>query len=228
MKNSNFPVLLVVIVLVAVLAQFNRQAEDKPERAARQDMEKCLALLWEQEGQQVEITPAGVRATVLMPPSASPRQQRWNYPFLRFVAQRHPELKLQKWEIINGSSQRAIPEVAMHGMLAERWIPPSESEENVSLLTGRRLTVELEKVSGLGSALVLVDAHLTRASLDTPRYGRRASGAPPRPRSAPGRGLSLDICLIVPATLHPRIVQDFQAQQLNHGETIRLVRLPQP
>ena len=228
MRNANFPILLVIIVLVAVLAQFARHPADKPELAARQDLERCLALLWEEGGQQVEIIPNGLRATVHMPAGVSPRQQRWNYPFLRFLALRHPGLKLQTLQVIDASSQRAVPEVAMSGMLAERWIPPSESEENISLLNGRRLTLELEKVSGKDSALVLVDAHQTQAWRDSLLYGRRASGNVARPPRSRGPVLSLEVCLIIPQTLHPRIIQEFQATQLNHKETIRTIRLPQP
>ena len=226
MKSHNFPILLAVIVLVALAAQFLRPSQDQAQLAMRQDLEKSLQLLWEQDGQQVEVTPTGLRANVSMPAGVSPRKRRWNYPFLRLVAQRHPSQKMQTLEVIDGSSHLAIPEVAMSGMLAERWIPPAESEENLSMLTGRKLTLELEKVSGKGSALVLVDAHRTQARRESLRYGRRAGGAvAPSPRQ-PRQALQLDVCLVAPQTLAAEALQEFRSAHLNHGEIIREVRLP--
>jgi len=223
MKNNNFPILLAVIVLVALAAQFMRPSHDQSQLAMRRDLEKSLQLLWDRENQQVEITASGLRATVSMPAEVSPRQQRWNYPFLRFVARRHPDLNLQTLEVIDASSRRPIPEVAMSGMLAEVQAPRGDSPENVSLLTGRRLTMELEVVAGQGRALVLVDAHSPRAGRDAERYGCRA--APPR-ESSPA--VSMDVCLIVPSTISLEALEKFQAEQVNHGETIRIVRLPAP
>ena len=218
MKNHNFPILLVILVLVAALAQFLRLSPAHGQIAIRQDLEKSLQLLWDREGQRVELTPTGLRATVSMPPNVTTRQQRWNYPFLRFVARRHPALKLNKLQVFDGSSQRAVPEMVGSGILAE-----FDGQENISLFISRRLTAELEVVAGQGRALVLADAHRPQAGRDAVRYGCRIFSPP---RSSPP--MRLEVYLVVPQILTPGAIRRFQSDHLAHGETVQVVRLPTP
>ena len=59
-KNANFPILLMVVAMVAVTAQWTRQSGEKPEwKALRQDLTASLASLWQQTGHQVEVLAAG-------------------------------------------------------------------------------------------------------------------------------------------------------------------------
>ena len=196
-KNNNLPILLIVIALVAVVAQWNRRAGEKPEwTALRQDLAASLARLWDQPRQQVELLPgqAGVvvQAQVSMPPGTRPRQQRWNYAFLRFVAQRHPKVSLEQLEVSDAASRQKISEIALNGLLAEAAYPPREDEERNCTIVSRQLTASLEDVLGRGEALVLVDAQ--RASSlhdDGIRYGKLV-----RQERPPLEALHYEYCIV--------------------------------
>jgi len=177
-KNHNLPILLIVIALVAVVAQWNRHAGEKPEwTALRQDLAASLGRLWDRPDQQVELLPGQsgvvVQAQVSMPPGTRPRQQRWNYPFLRFVAQRHPQVNVEQLEVSEAASHRKISEIALNGLLAEAAYSPREDEENTCVLVGRQMTARLEELVGRGEALVLVDARRASSQNDDGmRYGK--------------------------------------------------------
>jgi len=228
MKNANLPILLVVLVLVAVAAQFSHHPREKLE--VRQDLEKCLQLLWGLEEQKVELVPTGLRATVHMSPGVSPRQRRWNYPFLRFAALRHADLTVQSVEVIDGSSLRAIPEVATNGMLAARsLIPTSDSqfEERASLLTARKLNLELEKELDRGEALALVDAHQTRAETHQVRYGAAADEELAYRHDDPIQVvMNLEVCLVLKDERKLEALRQFKVRNLHNGEKMRLLKLP--
>lgn len=229
MKNQNFPILLVVIAVVAVLAQFARNRGPNPElESLRQDMSVSLSRLWNKENQQVDLTATGqrvdVRANVSMPDNLRVRVKRWNYPLLRFVAAHHPALQVQNLEVHESGNQQAIPEYAMNGLLAERAYRspgPGEQEEQFCQMTTRQWTTALDAKFGSGHTLVLVDAQEARSARDQV-YGRRAAGAVPAP-SYP-RFLVNEICLVadgqVPADGLARFQQD------NPAVRWRLVNLP--
>ncbi len=177
-KNHNLPILLTVIALVAVVAQWNRHAGEKPEwTALRQDLAASLVRLWDQPDQRVELLPGHsgvvVQAQVSMPPATRPRQQRWNYAFLRFVAQRHPSINVEQLAVSDAASHQKISEIALNSLLAEAAYSPREDEENTCVLVGRQITARLEELIGRGEALVLVDARRSSSQHDDGvRYGR--------------------------------------------------------
>lgn len=179
MKNANLPILLVVIVAVAITAQLTRQSGEKPEwQRLRSDMVSSLTQLWGQEGHRIELVPTakGVDAqvTVSMPGGLRLRQQRWNYPFLRFVAARHPAVGMQNLFVLENGSKRPIPEVAMVGLIADRVAPRAnfeDEEERVCQLATRQLSSALDRKLGPGHGIVLVDAQLSRSSRQSRRFG---------------------------------------------------------
>ena len=99
--KKNLIALAVLLILVAVAAQFTRHGGKNAEWVALEtDMQASLEALWQQPGQKVELLEskggARVLATVAMPPQGDPT---WNEPFLRFVATRHPAVSLQAIEV---------------------------------------------------------------------------------------------------------------------------------
>ena len=234
-KNHNLPILLIVIVIVAVMAQFNRHSGEKPELAAmRQDMLASLQLLWEQPGSQVELVPAGerinVQATVAMPPNLRPRQQRWNYPFLRFVALRHPAVTLQTLEVIDGSTHNSISEVALNGLRADRVAPRfnNDDAEGMSQMTARQIGSSLDQLIGSGQGLVLVDTELGKSSRESMRYGAPeqrllAKRAYPSPQD---RIVRVDVCIVLNREIPPATWETFKSRNLSPFHKLRVVTLP--
>ena len=236
MKNSNFPILLVVIALVAVTAQLTRHSGEKPEvTAMRQDMLASLQLLWEQPGSQVELVPAGervnVQAIVKMPPNLRPRQQRWNYPFLRFVALRHPGVKLQTLAVLDGSTHQSVPEVALNCLLADRVAPRAnyDDAEGLSQMTARQMSSSLDRLIGSGQGLVLVDAEVSKASRESVRYGAREQNRHLAKRDYPGprvQIIKMDVCVVVNREVPPATWETFKSQQIAPYCKLRVVTLP--
>ena len=242
MKNANLPILLIVIAAVAITAQLTRQSGEKPEwKLLRQDMVSSLTSLWQQPGHQVELVPAGggdnARVSVSMPRGLRLRQQRWNHPFLRFVAARHPAVALQNLNVTEGGTDRLVPETAMAGLLADRVAPRvnfDDEEERLCQLTARQLSSALQRKLGTGRELVLVDAQLARSSREEAGYGgegdllaRRAAGAVAQPIST--RVLVTEICVVVDHEVSPGDWEKFQAENsLGGGVNFRVVTLPRP
>lgn len=232
MKNQNFPILLVVIAVVAVLAQFARNRGPNPElESLRQAMSVSLSRLWNKENQQVDLTAAGqrvdVRASVSMPENLRVRVKRWNYPLLRFVAAHHPALQVQNLEVRESGNQQAIPEYAMNGLLAERAYRspgPGEQEEQFCQMTTRQWSVALDHQFGGGHTLVLVDAQEARSARDQV-YGRRAAGAVPT--MAYPRYMVNEICLVVDREVSADGLERFKQENPSLvGVGWRLVNLP--
>jgi hypothetical protein len=190
-KNHNIPILLIVVALVAVAAQLTRPkpAGTPGLDATERDLATCLRLLWQQEGQEVKLQPLRdgyvLQAGVTMARGTRLRQQRWNHPFLRFAASRHPEIPISEIEVRELGNNNLIPQNAMNGLMADRIAPRAEGgdEERAAILTGRQLTAELDGLLGSGHCLVLVDALATSSQAGEIRYGKRAF-APPEPRGA--------------------------------------------
>lgn len=228
-KNANFPILLLVIVLVAVTAQFTRPSGEKPEvQALRKDMVSGLTRLWGQPGHQVEALPAGekvnLRVSVSMPPR-NPRQQRWNYPFLRYLAARHPAVALGNLSVLEAGNERLIPELALAGLMADRAAPRAnfeDEEERLCQLTARQVTSAL----GARHVLVLVDAQLARSSRDATVYGAPDLAfriAEPIPH----RVMVTEICVVSQeGEISPAEWEHFRAENPQNGAPSRLVILP--
>jgi len=236
MKNANFPILIVVLVLIAVLAQFTRHPQENAQVAARQDMEKCLALLWGQDGQQVELTPAGervdVRAAVFMPAGGSPRRERWNRPFLSFVALRHSGLVVRNLEVVDGRSQRPVSSLTDRGLLAERISAGGSTvydEDKLCELTQRQLSSALSQSLGPLQSLVLVDAQASSARRDGEHYGSPPSdGLAMRALRVAPYSFSLDICVVVNRQIPADVWKDFRDRHVGKVQKIRVLVLPQP
>lgn len=239
-KNANIPILLLLIVAVAVTAQLTRHSGEKPEwQLLRKDMVASLTRLWGQEGHKVELMPAGervdARVSVSTPRGLRLRQQRWNYPFLRFVAARHPGVTLDSLNVVESGTDRLIPELATAGLFADRVAPRAnfdDEEERLCQLTSRQLTSALEHKLGPGGALVLVDAQLARSSRDEAPYGappgellaRRAAGAVAQPMG--NRVMVTNICVVVH---HQVPAQDLDVSRFGYsrsGVDFRVVTLP--
>lgn len=225
-KNANFPILIVVIVLVAVVAQLTRHSTEPTEwTALRRDLTGSLARLWEDTRQEVELVPgrAGVvvQARVTMPPNLRARQQRWNYPFVRFVALRHPKVAIEQVEVSEAASRRKISEIALGGLLAEVAVPPREDEERNCLMMSRTLTTGLEEQLGRGQALVLVDARRASSQRDDAiYYGKSAL-----PHGYRGR-LRYEFCVVSCSSIPAEKWRIFEAKLPLHSEPIRRVLLP--
>lgn len=226
-KNANLPILLVVIVLVAVVAQFTRKTTEKPEwTALRQDMTASLALLWDEPGQEVDLAPGKsgvmVRAGVRMPPHSRPRKQRWNYPFLRFVAARHPKVTVEQMEVSDASSRQIIPEVAMNGLLAEAYYAPPSDEERNCVMVSRQFTGIVDGMLGRrGDCLVLVDASPISSQRESPRYGKQA-----RQQSRPAETFHYEICVVTRSHVPPDKWEEFSFNTLHSSQSLRKVTLP--
>ncbi|MBS2036992.1 hypothetical protein JST97_18525 [bacterium] len=185
MKSQNFPVLLMLIAVVAVLAHFNQAPRQSGLEPVERDLEACLSRLWEQPGQQVKLVPGErngyqLQAQIHMPRATRLRQQRWNHPFLLFALSRHPQVRVTGLELRENSSQVLIPPTAMNGLLADRIAPRAEggNEEKASILTGRHLNEVLTGMVEPEETLVLVDALSTSSQAETLKYGKRASWEP--------------------------------------------------
>ena len=236
MKNANLPILLLVIVAVAITAQLTRHRGEKPEwQRLRTDMVSSLTRLWEREGHQVELLPAskGVEApvSVSMPRGLRLRQQRWNHPFLRFVAARHPAVTLGNLQITEAGTDRTVPEVAMTGLLADRVAPRvnfADEEERLCQLTARQLTSALQRELGV-RLLVLVDAQQARSSSDGSVYG-----APdPQPMGLMAKPVEItrvmvtEVCVVgLEGQVSSTAWEHFRAENPLGGARYRLVTLP--
>ena len=226
-RNANFPILIVVIALVAVVAQWTRHSAEKPEwTSLRQDLEASLARLWNRPQQEVEFVAGhsgvSVPALVNLPPGLPPRQQRWNYPFLRFVALRHPAVSVEQLEVVDAGNHQKISEIAMHGLLAEAAYAPRQDEERTCAMVGRQLTAALEKQLGRGEVLVLVDARRTSSkSDDGSRYGKVVRY--PQPAF---QVLQYEICVVFRSPMPEDKWKQFATSHLDKGESIRKVTLP--
>ena len=78
--KKNLIALAVLLVLVAVAAQFTRQGGKKSEWVALEnDIQACLQLLWQQPGQKAELVPAGGGPMALVT-IQMPRTERADLP----------------------------------------------------------------------------------------------------------------------------------------------------
>ncbi|MFN8608098.1 MAG: hypothetical protein U0931_11245 [Vulcanimicrobiota bacterium] len=229
MKNHNIPILLVLIAVVAVAAQFLRHSPSTPDTAPwERDLEACLGKLWQRDGQQVrlEAGPDGnyrLRAQVNQPRATRLRQQRWNYPFLRFACTRFSQIRLGEVQVEDKNSRNLIPETAMNGLLADRIAPRAEGgdEERACVLTGRQLSAQLDQRLGAGQTLVLVDALSTSSQNQPAGYGKRAITRGPVPGA-----FDLVVWVVSRRALSPLEWGELQSAPLANVRNPRLVVLP--
>jgi len=162
--KKNLLALVLVAIVCAIAAQYLRQGgQNKEWTALRVDMVDALERFWNTRGHQVELLPAdkGVtaRVQVVMPADTNGRQQQWNFPVLRFVAQRNrtPELVGLSLSTPQGALQEAGPQGASQGAVPAVPYAGGESVEAHLELVQRQAQAWLDGVVGAGNSLALVD-----------------------------------------------------------------------
>lgn len=198
---------LVVLCLVALAAQFVGQPDEKSE-AFRQDVLASLPLLWKHGNARVDLTSGGdLTVSLAFPPRTRERQKRWTYPFLRFLAQRHPGFSLRKLKVYENERQ-------VEDLLACRAMPAfyDDADERKSELIGRQLTAEAERNLGRGRILFLADV----------KAGRNF-GSVPNVFYAPRVQERLHLCAIANGPMD----EGYWKRELRNAESFRVIRLPQ-
>lgn len=211
MKNSNFPILLVLLAGIAVACWWTTPAPaTSANQALRLDLERSLKQLWGNEGQEITLTNSAsgglrVSASVTMPEGASAQQRTWSLSLLKFVALRHPEVQVTDWQV-------KIPQIKLY----TPFPLTQEQSEHCELLT-RQAELILKPLAS--PALVLVDT----ARL-IPPYGAPEVALidHPRPDFLPGR----IFCIVA---YHPlpeaRLRQELVLQSY---DSLRILVLPRP
>jgi len=182
--KKNMIALAVLLVLVAVAAQFTRQGGKKSEWVALEhDMQASLEALWQQPGQKAELMPAqgGPTAvvTVRMPPQA---KGSWNFAFLDFVAARHPAVQLKGMDIRDGLSGNPIAAEAAsptENSLSVAQPDLADSGRRAELLR-RQAQAVVDQQVGAGQGLVLLEVREIAAPVSV----ESNSGRPNNPGSA--------------------------------------------
>ncbi|MBN9414206.1 MAG: hypothetical protein J0I12_02150 [Candidatus Eremiobacteraeota bacterium] len=158
--KKNLLVLVLVVVVCAVGAQWLRQGgqgQDPQWTALRLDMIDGLERLWNTRGHQVELLPSegGVQASVqvVLPENTSPRQQQWNYPFLRYVSERHRE------PMLRGLTLVGLPETRVQESSPQPYATGGSIEARVELMR-RRAQGWLDNTVGEGNGLALLDGEV--------------------------------------------------------------------
>ena len=140
-----------LLILLAAIAVASRWTTPPPSttanQALRHDLQRSLIELWGSDRQQVDLASSpggmGVAATVTLPEGASAQQRTWNLPFLKFVALRHPQVKVADWQV-------KIPQIQF---FTPFQLTPEESK-TCALLTRQ---VNLIPKPLASDAMVLVD-----------------------------------------------------------------------
>lgn len=231
--KKNLLALLVLVVLVAVVAQFTRHSGKKPEWVAlEKDIVASLELLWQLPGQSVELreVEGGAQAlvTVRMPGHS---RGDWNYALVRFVAERHPTVKLQEVKVREAADQREVPEGVAHA-------GPAAAERRSELMR-RQAQAALR-----GRGLLLVDVREIAPAPPAPvelRIQREVEAPPgPPPEKSSGKAylpvtraavpqIQIHACLVVLPEVSPEeIGQALKSlnPDPNRGHEMRLIKLP--
>ncbi len=170
--KKNLLVLALVAIVCALGAQFLRGGgQSKDWTALRVDMVDALERFWNTRGHQVELLPneKGVNASamVVLPQGCSPRQQQWNYPLLRYVAQRNATPVLHSLSLT--TSLGPLPETASQaetqGAVPQQPYASGGSIDTHLELVRRQAQAWLDSVVGSGNALALVDGDSRQVSL---------------------------------------------------------------
>ena len=200
----NFPALLIVLCLVAVAAQFSRQP-DKNSESFRRDALVCLPRLWKNSNPKVDLSASGdLSVRLAFPGRVREHQKRWTYPFLRFLARRHPGVTLRSLKIYEAGEDHEVLD-----LLACRALPRfyDDADERKSELIGRQLTAETG-----GQVLFLVDV------------GRSSTfGSVPNVFYQPRVQQRMQVC----AVANGPIDESYWRRELRNAESFRIVQLPQ-
>lgn len=195
--KKNLLALVMIAIVCALASQLLRQGGEKKEWIAlRRDITDALDRFWGTQGNQVELLPAeqGVTASVkvvLPAGNVSPRQQQWNFPLLRFVAQRNGQPQLRGLAINELTNQRAILESAEFAAPSaaprEPYARGNISNEAHLQLMQRQAQSWLDGVLGTGNGLALVDGSSQDLPLSLPVQGTENHYLMPRDRGASRR-----------------------------------------
>ena len=231
--KKNLLALVVLLVLVAVVAQFTRQAGKKPEWVAlEKDMVASLELLWQQPGQSVEILEVDgpcAEVVVSMPPQSC---AAWNYALLDLVAARHPAVQLQSIFINDRpSGLRIFPErlpgvSTPHSKLLRRQVQ-AKLDAN-----GRDRAVALVDVREVApTPIAPVEMRIQRGVEAPPGRSRRANSGKAflQATPAPVPQIQIHACLVLlPEVSSEEIDQAVKSLNLvpERGDQVRLVKLP--
>lgn len=163
--KKNLLILVLVAIVCALAAQYLRQGGPNKEwTALRTDMVDALERFWNTRGHQAELLPADkgvhVNVQVVMPADTSARQQQWNFPLLRYVAQRNGTPAMVGLSVAtpqgplaeSGSSSRDA-----QGAAPRPYATGGESIETHLELVRRQAQAWLDSAVGAGNALALVD-----------------------------------------------------------------------
>ena len=116
-RSANLLILVLLLVVSALTAQYFRSGpRQRPEwTSLSNDMQSSLNLLWETPNNAVQLVPGegGPQAyvTAFSPRGTRPSRQSWNFPFLRFVAARHPEVRLSGLFVTEGTTGARLQEL---------------------------------------------------------------------------------------------------------------------
>ena len=186
---KNYAVIVGVLVISALLALYM-----KPTNLTLQaDLKTSLDRFWGNSQTQVEVTGGQVRLSVSIPAGTRQRQKEWTFPVARWVAGRHPEVRVQAWTVNDSASGQPLvePPSLDSAEKENRAVPrqrasfqdPAFFEAARSQLLQRRGQAQLDKQLGEGRALLLVDAisgavswlpNLQTSTQSRLTYGKRA------------------------------------------------------
>lgn len=173
--KRNLLALVMVAIVCALAAQFLRQGgQNKDWTALRVDMVDALERFWNTRGHQVELLPhdkgVNVSAQVVLPQDCNARQQQWNYPLLRYVAQRNATPVLHGLSLT--TSQGLLPEMASpgeaQGAMRRPYSSGGSSETHLELVR-RQAQAWLDGLVGPGNGLALVDGDSRQVPQPLPR-----------------------------------------------------------
>ena len=171
-RSANLLILMAVLVvsaLSALTAQYFRNNREKPEwTSLRNDMQDSLNLLWTTPNNAVQLVPGegGPQAyvTAFSPRGTRPARQDWNFPFLRFVAARHPQVHLSGLFVTEGTTGARLQELQVQQQPnANQQSKPSAAyhpdfdEQSRAELLRRQYQTSFDAAFGVGRVLVLVD-----------------------------------------------------------------------
>ena len=192
--KKNLLALILIAIVCALASQLLRQSGEKKEwTALRLDMTEALDRFWGTHGNLVELLPAdqGVTATVrvvLPQGNVSPRQQQWNFPLLRFVAQRNSQPQLRGLAISELNTQRAIVEEESSSPASavpqQPYARGNISNEAHLQLMQRQAQSWLDGQLGTGNGLALVDGSSREIPNELPVRGTENHYLMPRDRGA--------------------------------------------
>ena len=232
--KKNLLALFVLIVLVAVVSQFTRQGGKKAEWVAfEHDLQTSLELLWQQPGQSVELREmeGGAQALVAvqMPADSS---GDWNYALVRFVAERHPAVKLTDVKVREAASLRQVlPGVANaeEGATAQRHSELMRRQAQATLRDRGLLLVDVRETTSAPNAPL--EMKIERGAEAAPGRSRRANSGKAYLQASPPATPQIQVhgCLVVLPDVSPAEI-DQAVKGLNlvpeRGDQLRVVKLP--